>query len=234
MRGVYQTRTSPRVWYTVRMDLNDCTDHDIFELLKEQDADAWAWVWEKVVLAEARSLRSSEMSRRWGVSPESLMSDLYSDMIGAGRIYLYRDDGGSLAGWLKRYVRGYVLAANPANRREVSLDAPLQDDGDDDGRDFSEKVAKELSERAGGASSPVADPEIARREEWETVQLCFRDLWKAHPLRACVHLLKLKSNLSSAEIRDMLGISSQANVDQLFSRAVKDMQEAKVRHGKNS
>ena len=211
------------------------SDHEIFILLKEQDADAWALVWEKAVLAEARSLRSSEQVRKWGVSPESLMSDLYDDMIAKGRIHLYRDDGGSLIGWLRKYVRGYIVHANPALRREISLDAsPGGADGDGDSPDFSEKIAKELSDSRGRDSLPSVDPEIGRRETWRMVQSCFRELWMEHPRRAYIHLLKTRMSLSSDEIREMLGISSNANVDQLFSRAVKAMQEARARHEKEN
>ena len=45
-------------------------------------------------------------------------------------------------------------------------------------------------------------------------------------MRAYVHLLKLRMNLSSTEIKDMLGVSTEANVDQTFSRALKDMRGA--------
>ena len=71
---------------------------------------------------------------------------------------------------------------------------------------------------------------MRRKEEWELVQKCFGDLWKKNPMRAYVHLLKLRMNLSSTEIKRMLGVSSEANVDQLFSRALKDMQKLKVQH----
>ena len=206
------------------------SDHELFTLLKEQDADAWALVWEKVVLAETRSLRSAELARKRGVSPEALMSDLYDDMIARGRIYLYRDDGGNLVGWLRKYVRGYVLHADPGRGREVSLDAPAPGAEDGDGPDYAEKIAKALSDAGGSDSLLSVDPEIGRREAWRMVQACFRELWREHPRRAYVHLLKLRMNLSSGEIRDMLGISSSANVDQLFSRAVKAMQEARARH----
>ena len=215
------------------MDTGEFTDHELFTLLKEQDAAAWTVVWEKAVLAEARSLRSSELARKWGVSPESMMSDLYDDMIAKGRLNLYRDDGGSVIGWLRRYVRGYVMQANPARRREVSLDSAF--DGDDgDGRALSEKIPAAASESASGTSFTSMDPDIGRRETWEMVQSCFRKLWRKHPKRAYVHLLKLRMNLSSAEIRDMLGISTQANVDQLFSRAVKAMQEARCEYEKDN
>ena len=49
-------------------------------------------------------------------------------------------------------------------------------------------------------------------------------------MQAYVMLLKTRFQMSSLEIKERLGISSAANVDQMFSRAVKKMQEAKVRH----
>ena len=54
----------------MELDLSNLADHDIYELLKRQDADAWMFVWKRAVLTEARSFRNSEMARKWGVSPE--------------------------------------------------------------------------------------------------------------------------------------------------------------------
>ena len=62
------------------------------------------------------------------------------------------------------------------------------------------------------------------------VQKGFADLYRKNPMRAYVHWLKLRMNLSSTEIKSMLGMSSEANVDQTFSRAVKDMRNLKVQH----
>ena len=92
------------------------SEHEIYELMKLQDDLAWRLVWEKAVLAEAKSLRSARMAREWGVTPEELMGILYEDMISKGKIELFRDDGGSLWGWLRQYVRGYIRRANPAAR----------------------------------------------------------------------------------------------------------------------
>jgi len=209
-------------------DLSHLEDHDIYELLKRQDADAWTFVWKRAVLAEARSFRNSEMARKWGVSPEELLSKLYEDMIARGKIELYRDDGGSLVGWLRTYVRGYIRQANPDRRREVSLDTTGAEG--EDNANFEEKISKEVSDAKGRDSSPLEDPALRRQEEWAMVQRCFGELWRKNPLRAYVHLLKLRLNLSSRQIKDMLGISSEANVDQLFSRAVKDMRELKVQY----
>ena len=210
------------------------SDHEIYELLKLQDDLAWRMVWEKAVLAEVRSLRSSRMAAQWGVSAEELMGVLYEEMIGRGKIDLFRDDGGSLWGWLRQYVRGYIRRANPAARREVSLEGMGDLEGADgqDGPSFEEKVSKMVSDSRGRDANPTVDPAVRRQEEWDLVQQCFGTLWKENPLRAYVHLLKLRLNLSSTEIKNMLGISSEANVDQLFSRAVKDMRKLKDEHEK--
>ena len=211
------------------MKLADADDHVVYGFLKEQDAEAWRLVWEKAVLPEVKSLRTAAMAREWGVTAEELMSLLYVEMIGARKIDLYRDDGGSLWGWLRTYVRGYVLRADPRKRRELPLSGA--EDGDEDGgASFEDKIAKKLSAARGRDAVPGEDPAVRRREEWELVQKCFGDLWKKNPLRAYVHLLKLRMNLSSTEIKDMLGVTTEANVDQMFSRALKDMRKMKVEH----
>ena len=212
------------------MNLEGASEHEIYELLKLQDAEAWRLAWEKAVLPEARSLRSGQMARRFGVTAEEMMSLLYVEMIGGRKIELYRDDGGSLWGWMRTYVRGYIHQADPARKKEISLEGADFGDESDGGASFEEKVSKMVSDSRGRESSPLEDPAMRRKEEWELVQKCFGDLWKKNPMRAYVHLLKLRMNLSSTEIKCMLGVSSEANVDQLFSRALKDMRELKVQH----
>lgn len=186
------------------------SDHEIFGLLKEQDADAWSQVYEKSVLSEARSLRSGRMAREAGITPEELMSMLYEEMIGRGKINLYRDNGGSVFSWLRTYVRGYVYHSVVKRHEEISTDA--------------------VSEEGEEFTIPVEDPAKDRKEQWDMVQTCFGEMWAENPMKAYVHLLKLRMNLSSTDIMRMLGISSTANVDQIFSRAVKDMGRKKVEH----
>lgn len=190
--------------------LNGLSDHEIFGLLKEQDADAWALAYEKSVLSEARSLRSGRMAREAGITPEELMSMLYEEMIGRGKINLYRDDGGSVFSWLRTYVRGYVYHSVVKRHEEISTDS-VSDEGDE-------------------FTIPVEDPARDRKDQWDMVQTCFGEMWAENPMKAYVHLLKLRMNLSSTDIMRMLGISSSANVDQIFSRAVKDMGRKKVEH----
>ena len=206
--------------------VENLSEHEIYELLKLHDDLAWRLVWEKAVLAEAKSLRSARMAREWGVTPEELMGILYEDMIAKKKIELFRDDGGSLWGWLRQYVRGYIRRANPAARGEISLEGADDSDFRDEegGTSYTDKISKMLSDAQGRDANPSEDPAMRRREEWSLVQDCFGDLWKESPLRAYVHLLKLRLNLSSTEIKNMLGIS------QLFSRALKDMRKLKDEH----
>ena len=207
--------------------LENATDHVVWELLKLQDAEAWKLAWERAVLPEAESFRSGRKAREWVISAEEMMSMLYVEMVGARKLELYRDDGGSLWGWMRTYVRGYIHRARP-DARLTSIDGA--GDPDDEGRGYEEKISMQVSDSRGRESSPDEDPAVRRREEWELVRKCFSDLYRKNPMRAYVHLLKLRMNLSSTEIKSMLGMSSEANVDQTFSRALKDMQKLKVQH----
>ena len=209
--------------------LEQAEDHVVWEYLKLQDADAWRLAWERAVLPEAEGFRSGAKARDWGVSAEELMSLLYLEMVGGGKLALYRDDGGSLWGWMRTYVRGYIHRARP-DARFTSLEGAAEAGEEGDGRGFEEKFSKALSDARGTDALSTEDPAVRRREEWELVQKCFADLYRKNPMRAYVHWLRLRMNLSSTDIKGMLGMSSEANVDQTFSRAVKDMRKLKVQH----
>ena len=185
-------------------------DHEWYLLVKEGEDAGWKLVWERVVEPESRSMRSAEMMKRFSISAGDLMGMLYEDMIGRRKIELYRDDGGSFEGWLRRYVRGYVLNADPNPHGEISLDAAGGGDGD----------------AAQAMDVPQRDIGVERSEVWNVTHLCFRDLWNEDPERALVMILKTRFHLSSEEVRDFLDVSSAANVDQIFSRSVKFMREA--------
>jgi len=185
------------------------TDKEWHVLVKAGEDDGWRLVWEKVVEPESTSLRSAQMMERYSLTAGDLMGMLYEDMIGRGKIDLYRGEG-SFQGWLRTYVRGYVLAANPAKHGEISLEGAYADDD-------------------GGATAmdlPTDDRSVLRGEAWRLTLYCFRELWNEDPERCYVHLLKTRFHLSSEEVKDFLDISSAANVDQIFSRSVKFMRAA--------
>lgn len=188
------------------------SDHELFLALKAENDDAWHYIFHAVVEKELSSLRSGEMARRFGVDEGDVMGELYREMIAEGKIALYRDEGGSIVGWLRKYVHGYITRANPANREQL-LTPKVDDEGNE--QEF------EL---------PADDKDILRREAWIMTMRCFKDLWNDDPRKAYVLHLKTRMHLSSEEIALMLGISNAAAVDQIFSRAVKDMRGNWVKH----
>ena len=190
------------------------TDHEWYELVKAGEDAGWKLVWEKVVEPESTSQRSAELMKRYSITAGDLMGMLYEDMLGRRKIDLYRDDGGSLQGWLRTYVRGYILGADPNQHGEISIEGAYQgEDGESE-----------------ALSLPKHDHEVVRREVWQMTLWCFRELWNEDPERCYIHLLKTRFFLSSEEVRDFLDVSSSANVDQMFSRSIKFMRQRYVYH----
>ena len=190
------------------------TDHEWYELVKAGEDVGWKLVWEKVVEPESSSQRSAELMNRYSITAGDLMGMLYEDMLGRRKIDLYRDDGGSFQGWLRTYVRGYILGADPNKHGEISIEGAYQgEDGESE-----------------AMSIPKHDHEVMRREVWQMTLWCFRELWNEDPERCYIHLLKTRFSLTSEEVRDFLDVSSAANVDQIFSRSIKFMRQRYVYH----
>ena len=97
------------------------TDQEWYALVKAGEDAGWKRVWEDVVEPESTSLRSAEMMKRYSLTAGDLMGMLYEDMLGRRKIDLYRGEG-SFQGWLRSYVRGYVLNADPNKHGEISLE----------------------------------------------------------------------------------------------------------------
>lgn len=191
------------------------TDAEWFELVKAEKDEGWRLVWERVVEPESKSMRSAEMMRRYSLSDGDLMGMLYDEMIARGKINLYRGEG-SFEGWLRRYVRGYVLNADPRKHDEISIEG-AHPDADGEG-----EVMK----------LPQDDLNGLRHEVWGFTHWIFRKLWNDDPERCYIHVLKTRFFLSSEEIRDFLDVSSAANVDQIFSRSVKFMRQTWAEYDK--
>lgn len=184
------------------------TDQEWLVEIKAGSDVGWKAVWERVIAPEAKSSRSAEMMRRFSLTDGDLMGMLYAEMLGRGKIDLFRGEG-SLEGWLKRYVRGFVLNADPNRHGEISVEqAYVGENG--------ESEAMQL---------PSDDHEVIRGEVWQMTLWCFRKLWNEDPERCYIHLLKTRFHLSSEETKDFLDVSSASNVDQIFSRSVKFMRK---------
>ena len=185
------------------------TDLEWRDLVKEGKDEGWKLVWERVVEPESRSMRSSELMRRYSLDVGDLMGMLYDEMIGRRKIDLYRGEG-SFEGWLRRYVRGFILNADPNPHGEISIEGAHPDA--EDGRTVMDIPSDDRMSRIRG-------------EVWSMTHWCLRKLWNEDPERCYIHVLKTRFFLSSEEIRDFLDVSSAANVDQIFSRSVKFMRE---------
>ncbi len=197
-------------------DLPPLTDAEWHALVKAGEDEGWKRVWFRVVEPESRSMRSAEMMARYSLTAGDLMGLLYQDMIGRRKIDLYRGEG-SFEGWLKRYVRGYVLNADPSKHGELSIDGAPAGTG--------------TADAAPSMDIPYKDNKVLSKDVWISTHACFHDMRLKDPEWAYVHLLKTRFFLSSEEIKDFLDVSSVGNVDQIFSRAVKYMRQAWVRLG---
>lgn len=185
------------------------TDGEWHALVRDEKDEGWKLVWERVVDPESKAMRSAELMRRYSLTAGDLMGMLYDEMIGRRKIDLYRGDG-SFEGWLRRYVRGFILNANPNQHGEISIENAHPDS--DDGRSVMEIPSDDRMSSIRG-------------EVWGMTHWCLRKLWNEDPERSYIHVLKTRFFLSSEEIRDFLDVSSAANVDKIFSRSVKFMRE---------
>lgn len=185
------------------------------QLLKEGSDPAWKRVWFEVLEPETRRQRNSELMRKWSVTEGDIFGILYKEMVGDGKLANWRGDGGSLVGWMRAYVRGYVTRSNPTPHGEFSL----------------EGTAK-LNEQGEELPLPVDDHGVAMHDIWMMTYRCFKDLWNDDPRKAYVLYFKTRMHLSSAETADLLDIPTEAATDQIFSRAVKEMRAAWPRHEK--
>ena len=136
-------------------------DKTWWQLVKDGKDEGWKLVWERVVEPESKSMRSADMMERFSLTAGDLMGMLFDDMIGKGKIDLYRGDG-SFEGWLKRYVRGYVLNANPNKHGEISIEGAHPDaEGENE-----------------AMALPTQDKETIRIEVWRMTLYFFRLLIK--------------------------------------------------------
>lgn len=213
----------------MKKDLSQMRETEIAELLKENDSQAWEAVLGEVVRQEEMSAARNRRRADWGVSLEELIGELYEDMMVKRKLWNFRG-GGSLVGWMRSYMRGYLNRKNPNATKFVSLEAGVENDDGSAGTGLDEKISKAASDGTGLYAYKTEDLEVLRNERLEIAGRCFADLWKENSVQAYVMLLKTRFQMSSLEITERLGLSSAANCDQLFSRAVKKMREARAKY----
>ena len=179
------------------------TDAEIVDLLKKQNHPAWDYVFAQAGLPVLKKRHIRGIMRDRQLSNLDVYGLLYDEMNYYGKIHQYK--GGSVMGWIKLWVWGLVHRYCKKNPYSVS------------------------DEEASNALISMKAPE-PKTEMREIADRCFRELWQEAPLRAYVLELKLNCNLSAREIKDLLNLSSEDNVNQLFSRALKDMKRLRRKY----
>ncbi len=182
---------------TLVAQMDNLGDQAVVQLLKDGNDDAWRYV---LLRAVSPVLKSPQIGR---IAYDRHLSDI--DILGMVFEYLIAKRAIDkfefrcpLVYWIRFWVSKSVMEYCRKNPNPVSDEAYLAV--------LSDKAAKEYD-----------------REGFEIAEVCFKRLWKENRLRACVHYLKVFGEMSSREIMKLLHLSSEANVNQLFSRACKDM-----------
>ena len=149
------------------------TDKEWFELVKSETDEGWKLVWERVIAPESCSQRSAELMRRYSITDGDLMGMLYDEMIARRKIDLYRGEG-SFEGWLRRYVRGFILNADPNKHGEISIEGAHAD--------------AESGDEA--MAIPVNDRQVVMREVWDMTHR-----WPSSPRHISCSSIILSSSL---------------------------------------
>lgn len=192
-----ENKCGPEVTFIRRMDLID--DHRMVALLKEGNDEAWRYVLLRAVVPVLRRPMIAKIKADRQLSDLDVLGMLFERLIRKGDIenYAYKCP---VIYWMRPYVFKVVMAYCKKN------DVPVSD----------ENYLNVLKDKR----TPISNSDL-----FEEARMCFNRLWKEDPLKARVHYLKTVSEMSSRDIMRLLHISSEANVNQLFSRACKLMRK---------
>jgi len=183
--------------------MNAMDDHDIIALLKNGDEDAWHYVELRSIYPMLKSPKIGQIARDRGLSPEEVGDAVFELLFkfdekrNRRRIDLFEFRAPFVywvRDWVIKVVFGYV----------EKFDNPVSPE-------VAESVLKDRT-------AAVYD-----REGFEVANKCFKRLWRENRLRASVHYCRVIYDMTSREIMNLLHISSEANVNKIFSRAIKDM-----------
>lgn len=174
---------------------------EIVRLLEAGDDDAWRYVYARAVIPLLRRSSFGSMVRDRQRSDLDVCGAVYDYLIAQGKLKQYRGDNDCpVVMWIRYWVAKDILGYCKKN------DNPVSDEG-------LENVLQDEDDR------------ISRMAMREELNNGYRKLWREDRLKARVLYLKLVEERTSLEIVQILGITSESNVDQLFSRARRRMRE---------
>lgn len=189
------TRNETDEALVARMDATD--DHEIVRLLKDGNDDAWRYVLLRAVSPVLKSPQIGRMAYDRHLSDMDVLGMVFEYLIAKKTIDRF-EFRCPLVYWIRFWTSKSVLEHCRKNPNPVSDETYLAV--------LSDKAAK-----------------VYDREGFEIAEACFKRLWKENRLRACVHYLKVFGEKTSREVMKLLHLSSEANVNQIFSRACRDM-----------
>ena len=177
--------------------MNAMEDREIIALLKGGDGEAWHYIELRTIFPMMRSPRLGRIAADRGLSDAEVGNIVYEMLFAKKKIDLF-EFRCPLVYWIRNWVTKAILGYCE------KFDNPVS----------QEKVDAVFKDRA----APEYD-----REGFEIARKCFARLWREKRLWASVHYLKVISEMSSREIMKLLHLSTEANVNQIFSRACKAM-----------
>ena len=175
------------------------TNEAIVTMLWNGDDDAWEYVYLRAVIPVLKSpeIFSIMMDRRDSISSKDVWAMVFHKMLAEKKLSLY-DYRCPVVYWMRDYVFGEVQHFCKKNPWPVSDEPYL--------RTLNNTEAPE-----------------SYNEEFSDAEKCFVKLWRTNPMRAYVHLLRIQEKMSSKDIKKLLNISSDQNVNKYFERACEDM-----------
>lgn len=169
--------------------------------LKSSDMRFWTKVRDAVIVPYLRKSRYGEMARKKNVDDDEVYGYVYTMMVHNGKLNEIREKN-QLARFLEQYVRKYIQMLYTVRKRKVA-EVPISDDG------WAEWERNHVHEIL------LAEKKAQQRD---LISAAVRKLWKENPKQAYVLVLRTKNLLSSREVKNLCGISTEQNVNKIFER----------------
>jgi hypothetical protein len=197
--------TSPSIADIGKRELEEfvASNPEIFiSMLKKSDEVAWRKVRDVVIVPYLRESRFGKMASDKNVDDDEVFTSVYVQLVFNGQLDRLRNKRRVLD-CIKEYARKYVRSHYQVFRKKI-VEQLLEED------DWS----RVTEERTANARSQVNDEE----QKWKIADAIGR-LWKINPRYAYVLVMKTKNQLSSKNVMDAIGVSSELHVNKMYQRA---------------
>jgi len=186
--------------------MNALDDHALVDRLRDCDARAWQYVYLKSVLPTVQRPFLQEIMQDRQRSAIDVFAAVFESLLCRRKLDLYRF-GCPLVYWIRFWVQKEILYYCRKN------DSPISDE--------------EYESALMNAVAPESNWDSREEALW-----CLNRLWQEDKRKAKILYLRAVEGKSSREIQKLMGISSEANVDKLFQRALARMREFRTKSEK--